>query len=47
MKFFLGNFLIKLRNWQVTTTEAFTFPEEILNRNTSFFWVLAVSKEMK
>ena len=24
-----------------------TFPEEILNRNTSLFWVLAVSKEMK
>ena len=32
--------------WQVTT-DAFTFPKEILTRNTSLFWVLAVSKEMK
>ena len=23
--------------WQVTTTDAFTFPEENLNRNTSLF----------
>ena len=29
------------------TTDAFTFPEEILNRNTSLFWVLAVSEIMK
>ena len=31
----------------VTTTDAFTFPEEILNGNTSLFYVLAVSKYMK
>ena len=29
------------------TTDAFTFPEEVFKRNTSIFWVLAVSKEMK
>ena len=32
---------------QITTPDAFTFPEEILKRNTSLLWVLAVSKEMK
>ena len=31
----------------MTTPDAFTFPEEILKRNTSLFWVLTVSKEMK
>ena len=32
---------------QQVTTDAFTFPEEILKRNTSLLWVLAESKEMK
>ena len=26
---------------------AFTFPEEILKKSTSLFWVLDVSKELK
>ena len=40
---------LKLSIWgyQQVTTDAFTFPEEILKRDTSLFWVLAVSKEMK
>ena len=29
------------------TIDAFTFPEEILEINTSCFWGLDVSKEMK
>ena len=28
----------------LTTLDAFTFPEEIHKRNTLLFWVLAVSK---
>ena len=40
---------LKLQIWgyRQVTTDAFTFPKEILKRNTSLFWVLAVSKEMK
>ena len=45
--FLIEYFQDSIRNWQVTTTDAFTFPEEILNRNTSLFWVLAVSEKMK
>ena len=29
------------------TTDIFTFPKEILKKNTSLFWVLAFSGEMK
>ena len=36
-----------IRGYLQVTTDAFTFPEEILKRNTSLFWVLAVSKQMK
>ena len=32
---------------EVTTPAVFTFPEEILERNTSLFWVLTAPKEMK
>ena len=31
----------------VATPDAFTFPKEILKRNTSLFWVLVVSEEME
>ena len=34
------------RCWQVTT-DAFTFPKEIIERTASLFWVLEASKEMK
>ena len=34
----------KHKKWQ---SDVFTFPEEILKRNYSLFWVLAVSKKMK
>ena len=47
VKFFTRTILVNWRYRQVTTPDAFTFPEEILKSNTSLFWVLAVSKEMK
>ena len=42
------NLIVKIMKeyWQ-GTTDAFTFLEEILKRDASLFWVLAVSKEMK
>ena len=33
--------------YRQVTYDAFTFPKEILKRDTSLFWVLAVSEEMK
>ena len=32
--------------YRQVTTDTFTFLEEILKRNTSLFWVLAVPKDM-
>ena len=48
-KEFLKILKLKLEIWgyRQVTTDAITFPKEILKRNTSFFWVLALSKEMK
>ena len=43
---FLVKILVK-NTCQVTAPDAFTFPEEILKRKISLFWVLAVSKEIK
>ena len=41
---FLKEIFSEFEDISSNTPDAFTFPEEILKRNTLFFWVLAVSK---